>query len=276
MSRIQNCFKELSARGEGALIGHLVVGTPDLARSREHVQAVITGGIDAVELSIPFSDPIAEGPLLQEANQRALHAGTTPLAVFELVKGLRREASIPLLLTTYYNPVLAMGEEAFLKRGMETDIDGVLVLDLPVEESASFIAHARRYRVDTIFLATPETSEERLKAMATETTGFLCLSFPQGLDPPNGLEASLKRVRALIPSELPLVVRFEGSNPAELHALVRAGAQGVIVGNALAERIATGISTEQLREFARALRASLRATSPIAPPASINGVPHLR
>lgn len=273
---MQTRFKELSARGEGALIGHLVVGTPDLARSREYVQALLTGGIDAVELSIPFSDPIADGPVLQDAHQRALNAGITPLAVFELVKELRRETSIPIVLTTYYNPVLARGEEAFLKLSLETGIDGVLVLDLPVEEAASFIAHARRYRVDTIFLATPETPEERLKAMATETTGFLCLSFLQGMDLHNGLEASLKRVRALVPSELPLVVRFEGSNPTELHALVRAGAQGVIVRNEFAERVAAGISTEQLREFVRELRVSLHATSPIAPPASVNEAPHLR
>ncbi len=275
MSRIQTCFKELSVRGEGALVGHLVVGAPDLARSREYIRALIAAGMDAVELSIPFSDPITDGPVLQDANQRALNAGTTPLAIFELVKELRRETSIPIVLATYYNPVLAMGEEAFLKRGLETGIDGVLVLDLPVEEAASFLSHARRYRVDTIFLATPETSEERLKAIAAETTGFLCFLLPYGMDRGTQLETSLQRVRALVPSELPLVAASEGSGLASFATFIRAGAQGAIVGNALAERIAAGISPEQLREFARELRTSLRAGSPVAPPAPANEVPHL-
>ncbi|OGF53060.1 MAG: tryptophan synthase subunit alpha [Candidatus Fraserbacteria bacterium RBG_16_55_9] len=263
MSRIQELCKELNARGEGVLIGHLMAGDPDLVKGSEYARALIAGGLDVLELGIPFSDPMADGPTLQAAGTRALKAGTTPTAIFELVKGLRREAPIPIVLMTYYNPVLSIGEETFLKRSLEAGVDGVIVSDLPVEEAASFITHARRHRIDTIFLATPETPDERLKTIASETIGFLYIISRKTADQMSvnaSLETLIRRIRALVLPELPIAVGFGISHPAQVGAAIRAGAQGVIVESVLAERIATGSSPEQLREFVQALKADTRPT----------------
>jgi len=254
MSRIQTRFKELNTRGEGVLIGHLVAGDPDLARSREYARALIAGGMDALALSIPFSDPVANGPVLQTANARALQTGITPPAIFDLARELRQETSIPLVLATYYNPVLAMGEEAFLKRCLEASIDGAIVLDLPIEEAPSLLALARRHRIDTIFSVMPEASDERLQRIAAETTGFLYIASYS--------ETSIPRVRGIVPAGLPLVVELGEADPEQIRAALRTGAQGVTVGNTLAERITAGISPEALQTFMQELKASTRPSVP--------------
>lgn len=271
MSRIQARYKELNARGEGALIGYLMAGDPDLAKSREYARALIAGGIDLLELGIPFSDPIADGPTLQAASVRALKAGITPPAIFDLVKDLRRETSIPIVLMTYYNPVLSLGEERFLKWGLDAGVDGVIVSDLPVEEAASFIAQARESRIDTIFLVTPETPDERLKAIADETTGFLYVVSRYGVTGTQtnvdaSLAALIRKIRELIPAELPLAVGFGISDPAQVSEVLRAGAQGVIIGSALVERITTGILPENLRQFVQELKANTRPSVPVLTP----------
>ena len=261
MSRLQARFRELGAHGEGALIGHLVAGDPDLAQGREYARALLAAGIDALELSIPFSDPVADDSALQAAHLRALQAGIRPPAIFELVRELRRETSSPILLMTYYNPVLAIGEEAFVKRCFDASVDGVGIWDLPVEEATAFVSQARRYRIDTIFLATTETGDERLKMMAGETTGFLYIASRYGRT-----ESFLARARALLPPELPCVVECESSTSEGIRATVRAGAQGIVMGSSLAERIASGISPEALRSFVQELKVGGTRPNPPEPP----------
>lgn len=250
MSRLQARFRELGTRGEGALVAHLVAGDPDLARSREYARVLLSAGIDVLELSIPFSDPWADGSALPAAHLRALQAGVTPPAIFELVRELRRETSCPIVLMTYYNPVLAVGEEAFVKRCFDSSVDGVGIWDLPVEEATTFVTQARRYRIDTIFLATTETGDERLRMIAGETTGFLYVASRYGRT-----ESFLARARALLPPELPCVVECESSTSEEILAVIRAGAQGSLIGSGLAERIASGISPEALRSFVQEMKA---------------------
>lgn len=266
MSRIGPAFKTLRQRGEGALIGYLMAGDPSPGRDLEYIGALIEGGLDLLEVGVPFSDPIADGPVIQSAGVRALRAGTTPAAVFELVRRVRNEPlqraqEIPIVLMTYYNPVLALGEADFLKRCAEVGIDGVIVPDLPVEESASLGKQSERYRVDTIYLATPETDAERLARIARETRGFLYLVSRYGVTgAPTGLGADLdeliSQTRRAIPAPLPLAVGFGISGPEQVRAVIRAGAEGAIVGSALVERVAQGVSPQELGGFARALKSA--------------------
>lgn len=267
MSRIETTFRQLISRREGALIGYLMAGDPSPSRSLEYARALIRGGADILELGVPFSDPVADGPIIQAAGVRALSAGTTPAVVFELAKTLRRETRIPLVLMTYYNPVFALGEGGFLKRCMEAGVDGVIVPDLPVEEAEPFIAQARKFRVDTVFLATPETDGERLKRIAAETKGFLYVVSRYGVTgAPTELDAHfrglIERFRGLAPEGLPLAVGFGISRAEQIRRVLQAGAQGVIVGSAFVRRVAEGISPEALEGFARQLKGGTRPSSP--------------
>ncbi len=263
MGRLQATFKRLRARGEGALIGYLMAGDPDLERSYAYARALVAGGVDVLELGVPFSDPIADGPAIQAASIRALKAGTTPAVVLELVRRLRRESPIPIVLVTYYSPILAMGEAQFCKRCMNTGIDGLIVLDLPIEEADSLLAQARRTRIDVVFPATPETDDERLSRIAQATRGFLYLVTHYGVTgTPTEIGPAfwglIQRVRAHLPEELPLAVGFGLARPEQVRTALRAGAQGAIVGTAFIQRVAEGAPPEALQALAQQLKAATR------------------
>lgn len=272
-SRLGRTFQELRARGEGALLGYLMAGDPDLPRSLEYARALLRGGVDVLELGVPFSDPIADGPVIQGAGVRALRAGTTPERVFELVTALRRDPSrreVPLVLLTYYNPVLAMGERNFCRRCAEVEVDGLIVPDLPVEEAVPLQEQAERYRLDVVFLATPETDEERLRTIAARTRGFLYLVSRYGVTgSPTEVDERrrrfIQRVRGQVPRELPLVVGFGISVPSQVEGVLRAGADGAVVGTAFVERIAQGAPPEALRGLAARLKAATRRAGPQRP-----------
>lgn len=270
-NRIERKLQELRARGEGALLGFLMAGDPDLPRSVEYARALLRGGVDLLELGVPFSDPIADGPAIRGAGARALQAGTTPERVFELITVLRRDAGgggIPLVLRTHYGPVLALGERNFCRRCAEAEVDGLIVPDLPVEEAGPLLEQAERYRLDVVFAATPETDEERLRTLAARSRGFLRLLLPSGGAEGKGEErwgAFVRRVRARVPNELPLLAS-EISQPAQMEAAVRAGADGAEALRAFAERIAEGAPPEALRELAARLKAAARARGSATPP----------
>jgi len=263
MSRITKRLMDLSARDEGALINYLMVGDPDLHKTLDYVLALEAGGADVIELGVPFSDPVADGPTIQVASVRALKAGTTPQRVFELVSQLRRRSSIPIALMTYYNPIFVMGEEKFIKACKDAGVDGVIVPDLPIEESASFIEVARKNNVDTIFFVTPETDDVRVGQIAAVTTGFLYVVARYGI---TGAKEELedvtttliKRIRPLVPPNLFIAVGFGLSNREQIKAVIEAGADGAIVGSAIVERIANGISPEALVYFIRELKRGTR------------------
>jgi len=240
-----------------------MAGDPDMAKALEYALALEEGGADLLELGVPFSDPVADGPTIQEASVRALTAGTTPQRVLELCYKLRKRSNIPLVLMTYYNPIFAMGEEEFIKASHQAGADGLIVPDLPLEEAARLIETARTYRVDTIFMATPETDTLRVEQIAAVTTGFLYLVARYGTtgsrraieDATLGL---IGRTRPLVSRDLPLAAGFGLSNPEQIKAVIEAGADGAIVGSAIVERIASGISSGALTHFIRELKHGTR------------------
>ena len=266
MTRLTETFETLARRDEGALIGYLMAGDPSSESSAQYAEALLQGGVDVLELGMPFSDPIADGPTIQAADVRALDAGATPDGVFELVRRLRQTddgASVPIVLMTYYTPIFAMGEEAFAQAAAKAGVDGVIVPDLPVEEAGPWLEVARQADIDTIFLATPETDEHRLARVSEATSGFLYLVGRYGV---TGARAQLdthvaeliQATREHIPAELPIAVGFGLSEPEHVRDVVRAGAQGAIVGSAIVAQIAQGESPEALQRFIQTLKAATR------------------
>ena len=268
MTRMHKTFRTLAETNEGALIGYLMAGDPSMDESARYAEALLAGGVDVLELGVPFSDPIADGPTIQAADVRALQANATPETIFELVKELRgtdHGASVPIVLMTYYTPIFAMGEEAFARNAHQAGVDGVIVPDLPVEESGSWLQAARKAQLDTVFLTTPETDERRLAQLAEETRGFLYLVGRYGV---TGARAQLDshvaglidETRRHVPADLPIAVGFGLSQPEHVRDVISAGAQGAIVGSAIVSRIAAGDSPEGLRSFIRDLKAATRSS----------------
>ncbi len=267
MTRIRRTFEALAQAEDGALVGYLMAGDPSLERSARYAEALVAGGVDVLELGVPFSDPIADGPTIQAADVRALAASTTPETIFELVGRLRGSdlgSSVPIVLMTYYTPIFAMGEEAFARRAQQVGVDGVIVPDLPVEEATSWLRAAQASRLDTVFLATPETDEARLARIAAETSGFLYLVGRYGV---TGARAQLdthiakliEQTREHVPTELPIAVGFGLSEPAHVRDVIRAGAQGAIVGSAIVSRVANGDAPESVQRFVEDLKAGTRS-----------------
>jgi tryptophan synthase alpha chain len=199
--------------------------------------ALIKGGVDILELGLPFSDPIADGPTIQAASVRALSAGTTPLKVFDIAKEIRKSHEVPIVIMTYYNPVFRMGLEKFCGLANQFMVDGLIIPDLPVEEAGDYKKVASRFGIDTIFLAAPSTSNERLTKIVQCSSGFLYLVSHFGV---TGVQAAVedstiqlvKRVLPFTSGKIPLAVGFGVSKPEHAQRIIMAGAEGVIVGSA--------------------------------------------
>lgn len=261
--RLSKRFEEVRSRREAALIGYIMVGEPELSRTLEYVRALAVGGVDIVELGVPFSDPIADGPVLQAVHSRALQQGVTVHTVLQLVRELRKSLEIPVLLTTYYNPVCRLGEESFARRCSDAGVDGVIITDLPIEEAASWVNQARKYGLARVFFITPETDNERVKKICEYASGFVYLVSRYGTSGPSETLAPtalplLERVRPVVPEDLRVAVGFGFSSRAHIEAVVRAGADGVIVASALAARIAEGASPEAIADYVRDLKAATK------------------
>jgi tryptophan synthase alpha chain len=240
MSRIEETFRGLKGRNEKAFIPFVVAGDPDLDWTLRIVRDLERAGADVIELGIPFSDPLADGPVIQAAALRSLAKGTRITDVFLLVEQLRREGvQVPLILFTYANPVMQMGIENFFARAKQVGADGVIVPDLPFEEAEEARAAAREQGIDLIPLVAP-TSRQRIEKVVSEASGFVyCVSSlgvtgtRDALD--SGLRNFISSVRAS--TSLPLAVGF-GVSTADQAAEIRDFAEGVIVGSALVRRIA--------------------------------------
>ena len=216
MGRIGERFASLRARGERALIPFLTAGDPDLASTQALVLALAQAGADLIEIGIPFSDPLGDGPVVQRANERALRSGTSLRRVLELVKTLRPQLEVPLVLMGYTNPILAMGEERFAEAAAAVGVDGVIVVDLPPEEGEDLLAALTRVGVDAILLAAPTTQPQRLAMLAERTRGFLYYVSLTGVTGARsqlarGIEESVRRIRAS--SDVPVCVGFGVSTP---------------------------------------------------------------
>jgi tryptophan synthase alpha chain len=259
-TRIARRFAELQRNRRKGLIAYLTAGDPSPERTPALVEALERGGADLIELGVPFSDPIADGPVIQRAGQRALHAGATLRKVLEIAAAIRGRSEIPLLLFTYLNPVVRYGLEALARDAAACGIDGCLLTDASVEEAGEYVAAMHRHGLDTVFLAAPTSTERRLRLVAQYSTGFVYLVSRTGV---TGARASLSEavgplVRAMRGvTDLPLAVGFGVSRPEHVAELGRQ-VDAVVVGSAfvqLIERQADNASLEiQLESFTRELK----------------------
>lgn len=240
MSAIARAFAQAAAKGRRAFIPYLTGGWPNRADSAEMILALDAAGADVIEVGLPFSDPLADGPVIQQASKQALDAGVSTRAVLEMAAELSPRVSAPLVLMTYYNPVHRLGLQAFAERAAAAGAAGVIIPDLPPEEAGPWVAAARTAGLDTIFLATPTTDDGRLEAVLRVAGGFLYyVSITgvtgAGLQVGRDLLAHLDRVRAA--AALPVAVGFGVATPDQAAALAPA-ADGVIVGSALIKLLA--------------------------------------
>lgn len=265
MSAITQVFERCRQERRAALIPYLTAGHPDLATTERLLAALVAGGADLIELGMPFSDPIADGPVNQRAAARALEAGTTLARVLDLVARSRDRLGVPIVLFTYFNPIHVRGVRTFAEQAAASGLDGVLCLDLPPEEAAAEVIPAlRRHGVDTVFLLAPTSTKERVRRVAEASTGFVYYVSRAGVTgerdrlPPQ-LEKELRRLRRRLP--LPLAVGFGISTP-EQAAEVGRLADGVVVGSALVrlveERAGDPALAQLLEERVRELASAVR------------------
>ncbi len=268
MSRIAEKFEELRRRGEGALIAFITAGDPAPEITPSIVQ-VLAKHADVVELGLPFSDPIADGPTIQEATDRALRAGTDTDTVLEIVKEIREGSDVPLVILTYFNPVLQFGIREFLSRLAHMGGDGIIVPDLPIDESGEFRKIAREVGIDTIQLVAPTTPPSRVKTICERSSGFVYVVSLLGVTGPRErlselVRPTIKKVKRL--SKIPIAVGFGISKPEHVRAVLDAGADGAIVGSAFVKLIKENLSDvgkmlEELETFSADLK---RATKKLA------------
>ena len=235
MSRISEKFSELKARGEKALIPYIMAGDPDLETTKRLILEIERSGGDIIELGVPFSDPLADGPAIQRAAIRALANKVSLRQVISLVRDVRRETQVPIILMLYYNLILKYGEEKFVKDAVSAGVDGVIVPDLPPDEAASLMASAREHGLDTVFLLAPTSDAGRIKLVSESSEGFIYYVSLTGVTGARreldaGIEASVRKIKKA--AKKPVCVGFGISN-AEQAAKVAAWADGVIVGSAL-------------------------------------------
>jgi tryptophan synthase alpha chain len=266
-TRISKRFADLRATGELGIVAYIVAGDPSLDASVKYLLALAEAGADVIELGVPFSDPLADGPTIQRASERALKAGTTLAGVLDLVRRIRRSSQVPLVLFSYYNPILQMGLEKFATAAASAGADGVLATDLTPEESEDYRRILAAYRLDTIFLGAPTSTDERLAKIAACSSGFLYLISRTGVTGakdalPDDLPALLRRARGV--TQLPIAVGFGISLPG--HVSVLGGlADAAVVGSALVSEIETAKSVdaaatalaERVRSFKEAARHGL-------------------
>jgi tryptophan synthase alpha chain len=255
-TRIQSLFSRLAGEKRAALIAYLTAGDPSPDRTPALVAALERGGADLIELGVPFSDPIADGPVIQRGSDRALKAGTTVKKVLGIARQIRDKSEIPLLLFTYMNPVLRYGLDALARDAKAAGIDGCLLTDLSVEEAAPHVNVMRSAHLDTVFLAAPTSTPARMKLVAEYSTGFVYLVSRMGV---TGERAALSDslgplVTAMRAStKLPLAAGFGISTPEQAKAVAKI-ADGVVVGSAVVRLIEQNAGEAALEGFARELR----------------------
>ncbi len=240
MSRLAQTFAQLRSARKPGLVAYITAGDPDLPRTDGILRALQLGGADVVEVGVPFSDPLADGPVIQRATERALASGTTLLGVLELVRRLRSELRMPVVLFSYANPILRVGAERFADLARAAGVDGVLVLDWPLEESGDFRSILGARGIDTILLLSPTTSDERLRQAASLGSGFLYAISRLGVTGARdriaeGAEEMVRRIRSV--SDLPVALGFGISTPEHVRR-VGQWADAAVVGSALVNVIA--------------------------------------
>ncbi len=239
MTRIGRLFEQLREQNRKGLIAYLTAGDPTPAHTPGLVAAMVRGGADLIELGVPFSDPIADGPVIQRGGERALKAGTTLEKVLEIARQIRATSEVPLLLFTYLNPVLAYGLERLAKDAAAAGIDGCLLTDASVEEAESYVAAMQAHGLDTVFLAAPTSTARRIELVARYSTGFVYLVSRMGVTGvQDSLSASVSPLVAAVRAKtaLPLAVGFGISRPEHVAALGKQ-VEAVVVGSAFVRLI---------------------------------------
>lgn len=259
MNRIDQRFRELAARGHKAFIPYITAGDPTLDATERLVMALERAGADIIEFGVPFSDPMADGTVNQEAAQRALKNNVSLHDIVARVKHLRKHTQIPIVLFTYFNPVLAYGLEAFADDASDAGIDGVLCVDLPPEEAAEYKPLLDAKGVATIFLVAPTSSPKRVAMIAKNSTGFIYYVSRTGVTGERAaletdVNTAVERIRQC--TDKPIAVGFGISTPAQA-AEVAGFADGVIVGSAIVRMIATMGDSEDMPNTVGAFAASL-------------------
>ena len=251
VNRIDQCFFTLKQRGQKALLAFVTAGDPNLEKSAEFAISLCQAGIDILELGIPFSDPMADGPVIQRSSQRALGSGMTLLKTFELVKMIRKKSNIPIILMGYFNPILAMGLQKFCKDLKEVGADGVLVVDLPFEESGDFQTQLKKNDLHQIFLLSPTSTPKRIDNVCKIASGFLYFISIEGTT--GGKLANIPEIKKPLEiiqgnTQLPVVIGFGIRNSKQAKDLASIS-DGVVIGSALIENL-EGVDFKEGKEKA--------------------------
>ena len=239
MNRIDQKFIDLKSQNKKAFIPFITAGDPNLDVTKKLVLAFEKNGADIVELGVPFSDPLADGPTIQAASQRSLQNGTTLHNVLDLVKEIRQSSDIPIALMLYYNPIFCFGEKKFIEKAKAVGVDGVIIPDLPAEEGTSLIKEARMSDIATVFFLSPTTSHERTKSNIQVSRGFIYFVSIAGVtgarqEIPKSIFSKIKEAKKL--TDKPICVGFGVSTPDQVKSVAKV-ADGVIVGSAIVKEI---------------------------------------
>ena len=258
----------LDFTGKPALVAYVTCGDPDLPTTRDVALAAIQAGAEVIELGVPFSDPVADGPVIQRASERALKNGVSLEDVLGLAAEIRRESDAGLIVFSYFNPVMRMGIEKFAARAAEVGVDGALITDLPVEEAREYLDHMRQKNLATIFLAAPTSTDDRLKSIAEVSSGFVYAVSRTGVtgarkELPEDAQKLVRRLRKF--TKLPIAVGF-GISEAAQFAAVGEYADAAVVGSAIVQVIERSPGTEAraVAEFIKQLSALSRQLSAIS------------
>jgi len=256
MSRIDAKFAELRAAGKKAFVAYVMAGDPDYDRSLEVVRGLPAAGVDVIELGLPFTDPMADGPTIQLAGQRALRAGMTLERTLEMARSFRQQDdTTPIVLMGYYNPIYSRGVDRFLEDAKAAGIDGLIVVDLPPEEDSELCIPAQAAGLNFIRLATPTTDDKRLPVVMQNTSGFVYYVSITGITGAAEAEATdvgpeVARIKEA--TDLPVIVGF-GINTPEKSRAIASVADGAVVGSAIVARIAAGDSAAEVLDFVKTL-----------------------
>lgn len=264
MSRITEAFRKRQLQSSSVFVGYLTAGDPDLQATKKYCKVLAEAGVDIIELGVPFSDPLADGPTNQKASERALASGTSLSGILTMISELRAEGfEAPLVIFSYLNPIHAMGYENFAARAKQSDADGVLCVDMPPEEAESYQKILRSQGLDTVFLASPTTEEKRLQLIEAYSSGFVYYVSRTGV---TGVQAELSQSLQTEVGHIkehikkPLAIGFGISTP-EQAKQVSQWADGIVIGSAIVNIIAKASQShtvdDELRRFVKSIRDSL-------------------
>jgi tryptophan synthase alpha chain len=262
-NRVTEKFCELAKKAESALICYVVAGYPDVRTSQQIINALLKGGADMIEIGIPFSDPIADGPTIQAASNSSLSKGMTPEKALLLARKVRTlHPKLPLLAMTYSNILVRASMEEFMSRSKEFGFDGFILPDMPIEEADQYSAIASKLNLTTVFLVSPNTPESRLRKVVASTSGFLYIVSVYGITGARHTFekytlSTIKVVKRVAQTKVPIAVGFGISTPAQAKSMIDAGADAVIVGSAIVDKLSDPPGKKMLRDlenFARSMK----------------------